>query len=46
MQFDKKFTGKGNKFVLIRDINKPEISYNVDEKVIVGSIKKNMTGQF
>jgi 3-dehydroquinate synthase len=46
MQFDKKFTGKGNKFVLIRDINKPEISYNVDEKVIVGSVKKNMTGQF
>ena len=46
MQFDKKFTGKGNKFILIRDINKPEISYNVDEKVIVGSIKKNMTGQF
>jgi 3-dehydroquinate synthase len=45
LKFDKKFTGKGNKFVLIRDINKPEISYNIDEKVIIGSIKKNMTGQ-
>ena len=46
LQFDKKFTGKGNKFVLIRGINKPEIYYNVDEKVIVESIKKNMAGQF
>lgn len=45
LQYDKKFTGTGNRFVLLKDINKPVFVSNVEENIIIESIEKNMTGE-
>lgn len=43
IRFDKKFTSKQNKFILLKDFNRPVFFYNIDEKIIKQSIQENMT---
>jgi len=40
--YDKKFTGKKNKFILLKAINKPFFYYGLKRSIIIDSIKKNM----
>ncbi len=40
--FDKKFTAKKNKFVLLKGLNKPCFYFNLKEGIIINSIKENM----
>ncbi len=42
LKYDKKFKTAQNKFVLLKGINKPIFFYNIEESVIVDSIKKSM----
>ena len=43
IRFDKKFTSKQNKFIQLKDFNRPVFFYNIDEKIIKQSIQENMT---
>ncbi len=40
--FDKKFTSKKNKFVLLKALNRPFFYHGVPEEIIINAIKKNM----
>jgi 3-dehydroquinate synthase len=42
LKYDKKFKTTQNKFVLLKGLNKPFFLYNVDNGVVVDSIKKSM----
>ena len=42
MKFDKKFSASQNKFILLRDLNKPVFKYNISADIIKKSILKNM----
>ncbi len=42
LKYDKKFTSKINKFILIKGVGKPLFCYNIDNDIITESIKNNM----
>jgi 3-dehydroquinate synthetase len=42
LKFDKKFSSTENKFILLKDLNKPIFGYNIEENIIKKSILKNM----
>ena len=42
LKYDKKFTSKKNKFVLIKGVNRPIFYYDVNSAIIIKSIEKNM----
>jgi len=45
MKFDKKFTSARNRFVLLKGLNKPAIVDNINEKIIIEAILKNIAGE-
>jgi 3-dehydroquinate synthase len=42
IKYDKKFKSSQNKFVLLKDINKPLFYYNLERDVIIDNVKKSM----
>jgi 3-dehydroquinate synthase len=40
MSFDKKFIGRRNRFVLLRDIGKPIIKQNISERIILRALRE------
>jgi len=42
IKYDKKFKSSQNKFILLKDINKPMFYYGVEQGVIVDNVKKSM----
>ena len=46
MRFDKKFSGKANKFILLKDINRPFFAHNLSEDIIKKAIQLNITGEY
>ena len=42
LKYDKKFTSKKNKFVLLKGVNKPIFYYDVNSAIIIKSIENNM----
>jgi len=45
MSFDKKFSSKSNKFILLRDTGRPVFVYNPDRDILIEAIKNNITGE-
>ena len=45
MRFDKKFSSKSNKFILLKDTGKPVFVYNPDKDILIEAIKNNITGE-
>jgi len=45
MQYDKKFSSSRNKFVLLKDINKPFFAYGISESILREAIKNNISGE-
>ena len=45
MQFDKKFSSKSNKFILLKNIGKPVFVYNLDKDLLRNAIKNNISGE-
>jgi len=42
LEHDKKIKGSGNKFILLKGLNRPVFYYNVDKDIITSSISENM----
>lgn len=45
LKFDKKFLSGKNKFILLRCLNRPVFSYNIEEAIIKEAILKNMQSE-
>jgi 3-dehydroquinate synthetase len=45
MKFDKKFSSKSNKFIMLKDIGRPVFVYNPDKDILIEAIKNNITGE-
>ncbi len=45
MEFDKKFSSKSNKFILLKEAGKPVFVYNLDKGILYDAIKNNISGE-